>query len=252
MSDQNSKLLKIFRKIGNAILGIRKTPSKLKKAKTGIESGKKNRKIPSFLQNFMQKRDAGWPEYIMLKTQIVIIALFGASVILSFSWLSPLILAPIVAGLIGYLTYLTPTQLKLAFKRDYSAYRTLVILSIILSLSIVFLKELLTPRFALLFNFPYPSLFPMILIMVIFSLAILIFRFKYGRNFTYGTVKKVKGDKAVAKINYDIKSNVKNGIYLLETLEKVKKDDNVKIAVDRPLLGLRGSEPTTILEKIKN
>ncbi len=251
MSEQDSKILKIFRKIGDAILGVKKVPSKLKKSKSTISNLTNDRNIPSFLQNFMEKRDAGWSEYVMLKTQIVILALFGVSILLSFSLFSTLILAPIIAGLIGYLTYLTPTQLKPAFKRDYPAYRTLVILSIIFSLAIVFSRKFLMGRLVLIPKFPYPNLIPVILILGIFLVAIMLFRVKYGRDHTYGTVQKTKGDKAVVKIKYDLKSNVKNGIYLLETLEKVEQGDKVKVAVDRPLLGIRGSEPKTILEKTK-
>lgn len=251
MSEQDSKILKIFQKIGDAILGVKKIPSKLKKSKSTISSITNNQKIPSFLQNFMEKRDAGWPEYVMLKVQLVIIGLFGVSVLFSFSLFSIFILAPIIAGLIGYLVYLTPTQLKPAFKGDYSAYRTLVILSIVFSLAIVFSRKFLVGRLVLFPSFPYPSLIPVLLILGIFLFAILLFRIKYGRDYTYGTVQKIKGGKVAVKINYDLKSNVKNGIYLLETLEKVEQGDKVKVAVDRPLLGIRGSEPTTILEKTK-
>ncbi len=251
MSDQNSKIIEIFRKIGNAILNIKKIPSKLGKTKTKLNKISRRRQIPSLLQNYMEKRDAGWPEYVMLKTQLGIIALFGASVVLSFFWVSPLILAPIIAGLVGYLTYLTLSQLKVAFSRDYPAYRSLVVLSIMLSLTIIFLRKLPITRFLYLRNFPYPSLVPVILILVIFTISFTLFRIKYGRDYTYGTVKRVKGGKAVVKIDYDVKSNVKNGLYFLETMEDVNPGDKVKVDVDRPFLGLRGSEPTSIMEKMR-
>lgn len=251
MSSQNSKIVEFFRKIGNAVLGIKSLPSKLKgsKPKLGISTGKEE--IPSLLRGFMQERDAGWPEYVILKTQIAIIILFGASVVLSFSWISPLILTPVIGGLIGYLIYLTPTQLKSAFRRDYLAYRTFVGLSIAISLALIFLRKLLENQLIISSTSPYRNLIPVVLVLGTVFLGFIAFRVKYGRNYTYGTVKEVKESKAVVKINYDIKSNVKNGLYLLDSLKEVQPKDEVKIGVNRSMWGLRGSEPTAILEKMQ-
>lgn len=247
MSGQESKIVRFFRKIGDAILNLKKLPSKLKETKSSYKI--KKREIPSFLQSFMENRDAGWPEYVMLKAQLVIISLFGAAVVLSFSWISPLILAPVVAGLIGYLTYLTPTELKLAFWRDYPAYRTFIVLSIAISLAIIFLRKILITNLPLMVSSPYQALTPILLILGAVFFTFIGFRIKYGRNYTYGTVTEVRNNKAAVKINYDIKSNVKNGIFLLESLPNVQPGDEVKVSVDRSMLGLKGSEPTTILEK---
>lgn len=59
-----------------------------------------------------------------------------------------------------------------------------------------------------------------------------------------------KGDKAEVKISYDIKSNVKHGLYFLECLVDVEPGTEVKIGVDRSMFGLRGSRPTAVLEKV--
>lgn len=251
MSQEESKSLEFFRKIGRTILNLKKLPSKVKKIKLSLKpkTEESEKKIPSFLKGFFERHHASWPEYVMLKAQLVIIALFGTAVVLSFSWISPLILAPVVAGLIGYLTYLTPTELKLAFRRDYPAYRTFIILSTAISSAIIFLRKILITEFPLMISSPYQALIPILLIIVAVFSTFIAFRIKYGRNYTYGIVTEVKNNKAAVKVNYDIKSNVKNGLFLLESLPNVQPGDEVKISVDRSILGLKGSEPTTILEK---
>jgi len=77
------------------------------------------------------------------------------------------------------------------------------------------------------------------------------FRLKYGRSFTYGTVEEIRDKRAVVRVSYDICSNVKSGLYVVESFAKVKRRDLVKISVERPMLGLRGAKVRVILGKSK-
>ena len=95
----------------------------------------------------------------------------------------------------------------------------------------------------------YMSLIPPLAGVCFVALSFIGFRLKYGRNYTYGIVERVHGRMAAVRVGYDICSNVKAGIYLVENLVGAKKGNAVKLNVDRPMLGLRGSKVKAILEK---
>lgn len=196
----------------------------------------------------MQNRHAGWPEYVMLKVQIAIIVLF-ASVVTFVALPSPptVVLAIPILAAIGYLIYLTQTQVKEAFDRDYTAYRAFVGLSIGVSILLVFM-EIIVKGF-LLMSLQNLIISIVLIVGVIFG-SFIIYRVRYGRDFTYGTVEETKKSKVAVKLNYDIKSNVTPGLYFLESLVDVGAGDEVKVKVDRSLLGLRGAEPTMVEEEI--
>ncbi len=161
--------------------------------------------------------------------------------------LETLIFIPLLIALSGYMLYLAPTELKRAFERDYSAYRNFVIMTV--AIAWVFTIALrhspirfssLEPNLAII-----PPLFAIFFVLVSFTA----FRFKYGRNFTYGSVEQVRDNRAVVRIGYDIRSNVKVGLYPVESFVKVKRGDIVKLSVERGLFGLRGSKIRAIISK---
>jgi uncharacterized membrane protein len=55
----------------------------------------------------------------------------------------------------------------------------------------------------------------------------------------------------VVRVGYDLRSNVKPGIYLVESLVPVRRGERVRVSVERGLLGLRGSRPRFILGRVK-
>ncbi|MEM2192543.1 MAG: DUF2101 family protein [Candidatus Hadarchaeales archaeon] len=79
--------------------------------------------------------------------------------------------------------------------------------------------------------------------------AFVLFRFRYGRNFTYGVVEQMRRGKVVVRVGYDICSNVKAGIYVVDSFVKVKRGERVKLSVERPFLGLKGSRVVAVIEK---
>ena len=84
MASKSSKPTNLFRKIGGAVLETGKTHSKFKRGarKPKVKSPKKPRQeIPGKLKGFFESRHAGWPEYVMLKVQLAIMALFVAAVV---------------------------------------------------------------------------------------------------------------------------------------------------------------------------
>lgn len=246
MAHKDSKLIKFFRKVGETIINWRNIPNKL----PGLSIGPRARKgkIPSSLKGFFRRRHAGWPEYVMLKAQIGVLVLFVITVLyVILPSASPFIFLPLIAAIIGYLIYLSAIQLKSAFGRDYPAYRSFVALCVSIALVLILVTKYVHFRaFESLYT-PFLSV-GLVLGMVLVGFAG--FKLKYGRDYTYGEVQEIKGEKAMVKIGYDIRSNVKHGIYLLESPSGLKPGDEVKIAVDRSIFGLKGSRPATILERI--
>jgi len=206
--------------------------------------------IPRRLRGYFERRQAGWPEYVMLKAQLTIIALFAAVVIyivlLPARWI---IFIPALLALSAHAIYLIPTQLKRAFRRDYPAYRSFTLICVAIAWVFVLVLRYSPIQFS--FESIYLALVPPLAAICFVLLAFLGFRLKYGRNYTYGIVEIAYGRRAAVRIRYDICSNVRAGIYLVENLVGAKKGDMVKLNVERPMLGLRGSNVRAILEKTK-
>ena len=250
---KGSKVADAFRKIGEGVLGLKKLPGKVARGARRLKkraARKPTEEVPRRLSGFFQKRHAGWPEYVILKVQIAIVALFLAAVIFAVvPNTSQTIFIPIILALCAYALYLVPTQLKRAFRRDYPAYRSFVLMCICIAWAFVFAFRYFP--IGLLPETPYAAALPALAVVVLVLAAFMGFRFKYGRDYTYGVVESVKGSRAMVRIGYDLRSNVKHGLYLIESLVAVKKGDVVKVGVERSTLGLRGARVKAILEKAK-
>jgi len=249
----SSKVTSFFRKVGNAVLSAGKLPSKLKR--TGRKPKAKRfqktqQEIPQMLKNFLEQHHAGWPEYVMLKTQIAIVALFVLAAI--YVMMSPAYEVIFLAALLvlsTYAVYLSLTQLKQAFERDYPAYRSFVFMCVAIIWVFVLTLRYLPIKFSL--ESIWLTLVPALVVICFVLVAFIGFRLKYGRDYTYGVVEDVGLGRAVVRVSYDICSNVKHGSYVVESLAKVKKGDIVKVKVERPMLGLRGAKVKAILGKAK-
>ncbi len=251
MARKGSKVTDFFRKVGDAVLGTWKLPSKLKRKVPKVKrksAPKLKPGIPYTLKGFFERRHAGWPEYVMLKAQLAILSLFVAAVI--YIALLPaeiFIFTSLLLALSAYLVYLTATQLKHAFKRDYPAYRSFVIMCVAIAWVFVLVFRHSPIEFSI--EALHLALIPPLAAMGFVFVAFAAFRLKYGRNFTYGTVEEFRGKRAVVRVSYDICSNVKSGLYVVESFAKIKRGDLVKISVERPMLGLRGAKVRAILGK---
>ena len=132
MPRKSSRATDFFRRVGDAVLGIGKLPSKLRRRvkRPTVERRpppKPKPEVPPALRSFFERRHAGWPEYVMFKVQLAILALFVTAVIhLVFLRAEILVFTPLLLALSVYLAYLTATQLRHAFARDYPAYRSFV------------------------------------------------------------------------------------------------------------------------------
>lgn len=202
--------------------------------------------VPPRLKDFFERREAGWPEYIMLKAQIAIVAMFGVSVTCIALARAQIIFLVLISAFSAYLVYLALTQLKQAFKRDYPAYRGFVIMCIGIAWAFVLALGYLPSKF----ESPYTVTVPALIAVFFAILAFIAFRLKYGRNYTYGVVRDVSMGKAMVKVSYDLRSNVKSGVYTVDNFAEIEKGNNVKLSVERPMLGLRGAKLKAVLEKL--
>ncbi|MEM3421935.1 MAG: DUF2101 family protein [Candidatus Hadarchaeum sp.] len=246
-----SSIVRLFWEVGNIILGADRRASACRAQENRIKPTRdKNRQIiPEKIRIFFEKHYAGWPEYVMLKAQIAILLLFLTTVV--YLVLLPnenLIFLTLLSICSGYLIYQTKTQLRLAFKREYPAYRCFVVICITINWSLLLLLRLLPTVFSM--ESDLNIIMPTFLAFVIIISAFAAFRIKYGRNFTYGLVEESRGGFALVRVGYDIRSNVKSGVYPVESSIKVRKGDTVKLRVARPLLGLGGAKVKAITEVV--
>ncbi len=253
MARKSSKTTDFFRRVGDAVLGVGKLPNKIKRRarKPKVKPHRTpKREIPRKLQDFFERRHAGWPEYVMLKVQLAILALFVTAVVyMVFLPAETLIFIPLLLAFSTYLVYLAATQLRHAFERDYPAYRSFV--GMCIAIAWVFVLALRHSPIEFSLESIYLSLIPPLAAIGFVFIAFLTFRLKYGRNFTYGRVEQVQGRRAAVRVGYDICSNVKAGLYTVESFVKVKQGDQVRLSVERPLLGLRGAKVSAVLGKAK-
>ncbi len=232
-----------FYRIGEAVLNPRVPKPRLRTPK------EKKREIPKLLRGYFERRQLEWPEYVMFKVQVAILLLFAMAPIhlVFLRQYETHSLAAMIA-LSAYLVYLAATQVKQAFFADRGAYWTFI--GMCLALVWGFLGVL--KRLAPVLN--AGSMFEIIFLVIAMIFAVVLafagFRIKYGRNYTFGTIRSVRGNKALVRIGYDICSNVKAGEYLVDSLVRVRPGDRVKVGVDRPLLGLRGSSVRAVLGKV--
>jgi uncharacterized membrane protein len=78
----------------------------------------------------------------------------------------------------------------------------------------------------------------------------LIFRIKYSRDFTFGRVVEAGEKTAYVKVDYDIRSNVKPDLYIVDNLYGAKTGDDVKLKVDGNIIS-GGNKPVSILAVMK-
>lgn len=247
-------IIEFFRKVGELVLGVRKLPGKLRQRarRPKIKPPRRPRRgVPGTLRDFFRRRHAGWPEYVMLKVQLGVVVMFVAAVLfIVLPSALVVVFAPVIAVLVGYLLYLTPTQLGPAFGRDYPAYRAFVGLCIGIVLALIFVLKFFPFEFSP--TSPYELMIPVVLVFGLVMGSFALFKLRYGRDYTYGVVQGVRGSKAVVKISYDLCSNVKHGLYFLDSLVRVRRGDLVKVGVERSVFGLRGSKAKVILKKVKH
>jgi uncharacterized membrane protein len=244
----SERVADVFRKVGDGVLNLRRLPSKVAHIPRRLPKSTEiqREEVPTRFKDFFERRQAGWPEYIMLKVQIAIVALFAVSVTYIALARAQIIFFMLIFAFSAYAMYLALTQLKRAFKHDYPAYRSFVIMCIGIAWAFVLALGYLPNKF----ESPYTVTVPALIAVFFAIFAFIAFRLKYGRNYTYGVVQDVSMGKAMVLVGYDLRSNVKSGIYTVDSFAMIEKGNRVKLSVERPMMGLRGAKLKAVLEKL--
>lgn len=152
--------------------------------------------------------------------------------------------------LIGTTIYLLYTKVKLMYTADFNAYRDFFLMYIAVGIILVLIGS--NPAFVMSFSFEFlPSLSILIFALIAVVAVFLIFRMKYHRNFTYGTVIETAKKTAYVKVEYDICSNVKPDTYIVENSVGANDDDTVKVQIEESIMSMGGNKPTAIIEILK-
>ncbi|MDI9624436.1 MAG: DUF2101 family protein [Methanothermobacter sp.] len=187
-------------------------------------------------------------ENTVLKLQVSAAAFLIVSILYSFNLVSFIIFAAVGIILVFLIVYILYYQVRVMYAEDFNAYRDFFIMYIMVGLFIVVVAN--NPAFSTSFFFTFfPSLSILLFAIIAVIIVFLVFRIRYYRNYTFGEVIEVGENTSYVRVDYDIRSNVKPDIYIVENNGfKAKKGNIVKLAIEGSLFSARGNRPTKILE----
>lgn len=189
-------------------------------------------------------------ERTVLILQIASAAFIVISILHVFNFLS-LILFLVLGGLIGaFVIYMLYNRVRKMYRKDFNAYRDFFLMYLAVGIVIALVSS--NPNLIMAFSFQsLPSLSVLIYAMIAVIAVFLIFRIKYYRNYTYGTILEAGENTAHVKVEYDIRSNVKPSIYLVENKQGAMIGDTVKIKIEEKIISTGGNKPLEIMEVYK-
>lgn len=280
-------IIKLFSLVGMLILAIPKIPQKLRgidtdkirqkvdseKVKGNLSkikeevgnvketySGQKQniQRAPSEFKKDNGKRDvlvvsgeftSEDKERTVLHLQLASAAFIVFSILHVFNFLSFLLFILLGGLTVAFVLYVLFTRIKLMYPQDFNAYRDFFLMYLAVGVII----SLVSGNSSLVMAFSFqalPSLSILIYAIIAVVIVFLIFRMRYYRNFTYGTVVEAGKNTAHVKVEYDIRSNVKPDLYLVENNVQATEGDTVKLKIEEKVLSTGGNKPLGIIEVI--
>ena len=189
-------------------------------------------------------------ERTVFKLQLISIGFLFVSVLYLFNFLSFIVYCILGILLVIYMVYLLKSKVKLMYPEDFNAYRDFFSLYIVAGIVLVLVSS--NPNFTMAFSFEFFPYLTILIFAALLSVAVfLIFRIKYHRNFTYGTVVEISENSAYVKVEYDICSNVKPDMYFVTNSCGANQGDEVKLQIKEKLLSTGGNKPVSIIEILK-
>jgi uncharacterized membrane protein len=187
----------------------------------------------------------------VLKLQIASGVFLIASVLFVFRFVSLLIYGIVGAMLVGFIVYTLYYKIKVMYPQDFNAYRDFFFLYVAVGLIMV----LVGGNTSLTMAFPF-QIFPSFTLLIFAVLAVgavfLIFRMKYHRNYTFGEIIEAGNNTSHVKVDYDIRSNVKPDIYIVENNGfDVVEQEMVKIEIDGSAFNMKGNRPSKVIGKVE-
>jgi uncharacterized membrane protein len=182
--------------------------------------------------------------------QIISAVYLVVSMLYLFNFFSFIIYLVLSVLLAGYVIYVLFKKVKLMYGPDFPAYRDFFLMYILVGIILVLVGT--NSYFVMAFSFQFfPSLSILIFALVAVALVFLIFRIRYSRDFTFGTVVEAGENTAYVKVDYDIRSNVKPDLYIVDNHYGAVIGDDVKLKVDDKILSGSGNKPVSIIAVMK-
>ncbi len=189
-------------------------------------------------------------ERTILYLQIMSGAFLVISILYIFTYLSFTFYCILGILIIAYFLYLLFGKVKVMYSEDFNAYRDFFLMYILAGLILVLISYNESIVNAFSFSF-LPSASILIFALILVAAIFLIFRIRYHRNYTYGTVIEAGEKTAYVKVDYDIRSNVKPDIYLVENNVAAVTENLVKLKVDEKLFNAGGNKPVYIIKAVE-
>lgn len=191
--------------------------------------------------------DPAEKENAVLKLQIAASLFIIISIVYVFNFISILVFLPAALLLIALLLYILYRQIRVMYPGDFEAYRDFFLMYVAVGVVII----LVSGNSALTMAFPFvffPALTTLLFAVIAVAAVFLIFRVRYVRDYTFGEVIEVGENTSYVRVDYDIRSNVKPDVYIVENNGfHVDVHDTVKLAVEGSVMSMRGNRPVRII-----
>lgn len=234
--------------IGISEIGISKV-SEIRTAEN-LYSKEKKVKVPISEYtpgNFTSKEK----ERTVFHLQLISLGFLVVSIIYLFNFVSFVIYCILGVLLVGYIVYMLSSKIKLMYPADFNAYRDFFLMYVAAGIILVLVGT--NPNLVMAFSFEFfPSLTILVFAVILAAAVFLIFRIRYHRDYTYGTVIEVGKKTAYVHVDYDIRSNVKPDVYTVDNTYGAEEGEYVKLHIEEKLFSNSGNKPVNIIEALNN
>jgi Predicted membrane protein len=188
-------------------------------------------------------------EDTIFRLQLLSAGFLILSVLYLFNFFSVIIYA-VLGILIGaYIIYILFYRVKVMYGSEFPAYRDFFLMYLGVGVIMVLVGTNSNLVMAFSFSF-FPSLTILIFAIIAVAIVYLIFRIRYHRDFTYGVIIETGEKMAYVKVEYDIRSNVKPDIYVVENDYGAVDGDTVKLKTEQKLFSNSGNKPISVIETV--
>ncbi|MDP3484087.1 MAG: DUF2101 family protein [Methanobacteriaceae archaeon] len=197
------------------------------------------------------KFDSKEKENTVLRLQIASGAFLVASVLLVFHFIAFYIYVLLGILLSAFIYYTVYYKIKLMYPQDFKAYRDFFFLYVVVGIVLVFVGGNANITMAFPFQF-FPSFSLLIFAVISVAAVFLLFRIRYHRNYTYGEIIEAGMNTSHVKVDYDIRSNVKPDMYIVENNGfNVSENEMVKLEIDGSIFNMKGNRPFKVIGKVE-
>ncbi len=279
-------ILGLFSLIGSLILGIAKIPEKLRNMdrqhlKEKVNTDKLKENVSSVKDNLgIDKKDSSATsedhgeiptekkgkedsdvilisapftskekEDTIFRLQLLSAAFLVLSILTILNFVSLILYGFLAVLLVGFILYILFNKVKVMYGPEFPAYRDFFLMYI--GVGIILLLVGTNPALVITFSWSYfPSLTLLIFSLIAVAVVYLIFRIRYHRDFTYGVVLETGEKMAYVKVEYDIRSNVKPDVYIVDNSYGASSGSLVKLKTESRIMSNSGNKPIRIMEEV--